>query len=148
MSARVERNYPTVVGVVVGAGFLLLRHSHPLPQHWPDLLVASISVAAIAVGFFAAAKATVISSDAGNDRPLIAQLKQAGVYHDFLSYLNAAINWSFAAAALSAGFLLINFNSSTWVHSILFAVWILVAVVAGASYYRAVRVLTALERNS
>jgi hypothetical protein len=147
MSERTERHFPVVLGAAAGIAFFVTRHGHGLPAHWPDLLAAAISVASIAVGFFAAGKAGVVSS-AGDPGSLVGQLQEAGLYQLFLSYIDAAINWSFVVAGLSAGLLLVNFDSKSTTHAVLFALWVCVAVLAGATYYRAVRVLGALERRA
>jgi hypothetical protein len=146
MSLRTEKHFPLVVGVAAGVAFFAFRHGERLPAHWPDLLAAVISVASIAVGFFAAGKATVVAS-AGNPGSLVGKLQDAGLYQTFLSYINAAINWSFVVAALSACLLLVNFDSKSTAHALLFALWVCLAVLAGATYFRAVRVLNAVEER-
>lgn len=147
MSVRTEKYFPAVLGLATGAAFYLFRHGEALPAHWPDLLAATISVASIAVGFFAAGKAGVVSS-AGDPASLVAKLKDAGMYQLFLSYINAAIHWSFVLAGLSACLLLVNFDSESTRHALLFSAWVGLAVLAGATYYRAVRVLNTLEKHA
>jgi hypothetical protein len=129
----------SIAGAVV---YLLFFRKHPFPGTLPSLFAAAISIASIAVGFFATAKTAVVQLEP--TRPLIQKLRQADRYDVFLKYMSSAIHVSFALAVVSAGALLINFSKLTWQHRLFFAAWLLIALFAAFSYFRVVRVLNVI----
>jgi hypothetical protein len=136
----IERSYPWVGGAVVAAVYLIWFRDHAVPEHISDLFSAVTTIAAISVGLFATAKAMVIQME--DERPIIKKLKDAQHYDLFLRYITLAINTSFAAAVLSAAYLLIDFAERDRWHYVALACWLGTVTLAGLTYFRVVRVLS------
>src|ERR1044072_859369 len=96
-----ERIYPCVAGIAAAAIYLTVPklRDYVFPDTLPNLLSALVSVGGIAVGFLATAKSIMISVD---DRPIVKRMKEVKIYQRVMSYLRAAIRWSFMLAVMSA----------------------------------------------
>ena len=146
MGLRIEKWFPSVLGVAVAAAYLIVYRNHVLPSTLPSLFSATISIASIAVGFFAVAKVAVVQLEP--NRPLIAKLRKAERYDVFLKYMSSAIHISFLLALFSAVCLTVNFNHLQWRVRLVFAIWTFAAVFAGLAYFRVVRVLNVILDSS
>jgi hypothetical protein len=138
----IERYAPLSLSAIGVAIYLLFYRNCALPTTLAALFGATISIASIAVGFFATAKTAVVQLEP--KRPLIQKLRQAERFELFLKYLTTAIHVSFALAVLSALGLVVDFSPLDWRDRILFAAWLFSALFAALSYYRVVRVLNVI----
>jgi hypothetical protein len=144
MGLIAERFFPPALGIIAAGTYFAVARGYDVPATVHDLFTAMISISSIAVGFFATAKAIVVSIE--EKKTVIKKLKQLGYYDDFLAYLSAAIHWSFALAILSAVGLLVDFEKEAVWRSGALTIWIAVMITAAASYYRVVRILNLVLR--
>jgi hypothetical protein len=138
----VERWSPAVLSTLGAILYLILSRHHGLPKTVPSLFSATITISAIAVGFFATARTAIAQLE--DTRPLIAKLRLVERYEFFIGYMSSAIYMSFVLAVLSAGGLLIDFASFNWVKRAFFAVWLLSGLFALLAYVRVIRVLNVI----
>ena len=144
MSEAIERRYPLVIGIVFGIGFFIFFPLFPVSaEAAPSLFSATVSAAAIAVGFLATAKSILLSIDS---KPIIANLKAIGKYNTLIDYLMAAVTWSFSLAAISVFCFLPDLKIPAEWHRWLFAVWIFVIFTAGCSCFRVIQVFGKILR--
>jgi len=116
----------------------------PVSRSVKDLLVATVSVSAIAVGFLGTAKSILISM--GN-RKIVKQLKDAGYYGQVIDYLMAAINLAFALAIGSAAALLLDIGLlPPHCYVVVFGLWLLLAAWTAFTCYRVIRVFAKILR--
>jgi hypothetical protein len=141
-----EKKYPYILGILPTGAYYLFLRNQPFPTNLPNVFNGVLTVSAIAIGFFATAKAIIVSVE--DSRVLIRALKQANMYDDFLGYVTSTINWSFVLAGLTAVYLVFDFAThETW-KVVIFGIWIFVATTSGFLYFRAIRVLSStLDRH-
>lgn len=139
MGFLLERWLPTFGACLASSAYLIAFRACDLPEGTRDLFTAVISIAAIAVGLFAGAKATVVQQEP--ERLLIKNLRKVDRYVPFLNYMSTAINVSFFLAVLSAIGLMVDFKDPRPAEVALFAAWLFAAVFAAIAYVRVVRVL-------
>jgi hypothetical protein len=142
-----EKRYPYVIGVAAAAAYYIFLRHRAFPANLDSFFTGTLTVATIAVGFFATAKAVVYSI--ADTRKIIRALTKAGLYEAFLGYITAAINWSFALAGMTAVYLAFDFSVYDWWKVALFGIWLFVAATSGLLYFRAIRVLSStLDRHT
>jgi len=139
MSLWLERFSPALVSAAAGAVYVAFLRDNDVPVGIHDLFTATISIAAIAVGFFAVAKTSVVQL--ADESKLISGLKATGRYEYFMSYMSSALHVSFTLAVLSAAGLLITFTDVDGKKDAFLAVWTFAAVFSLCSYIRVVRIL-------
>jgi hypothetical protein len=142
MSLSTEQAYPYLAGIAAGILYFFVGKMCSIPDTLHQLFAAVISIAAIAVGFLATAKALLITIS--EDRPLIQKLNAIGYYDRFHHYLDAGIGWSFALSIFSAVGLLISFKSEELWHFALLSAWVGLATTTILLYVRVVRILNRL----
>jgi hypothetical protein len=145
MRLRTERYQPYVVGTVGGAlaAWWHMRYGVGADAI-KDLLVASISICAIVVGFLATAQAIVLSLHRSR---VIRQIKETmydgtHTYYDLmLRYLMAPIWASFIAATLSCVGLFVGLPTLCGWMRLGLGVWALSMATTAALSFRAVHIL-------
>jgi hypothetical protein len=130
-----EKFGPWILGLLGGASAVVWAWNDPLPRTLHDLLGATISVGAIAVGFLATAKSMLLSISKSR---VVRELKNAGHFKRLTGYFMTAIRWSFLLAALSALGLLFDLDGNKQPHPWLFGLWVFTLVAASACCYRVI----------
>jgi len=123
-----ESVYPYVLGVLVGTvfGWYAFRGQWT-NQGLSQLFATILNVSAIGTGFLGTALSVLYSIE---NKPVVRDLAQAGVWRAMLRYTMAAIRWSFAVAILSGvGFFLLDRLDQKFYGAIL-GIWALVTFVA------------------
>lgn len=146
MGAMVERAYPTVLGLLCAAGYLIFLRDEPIPGTAKDLLSAVINLSAISIGFLATVKSVLLSIE---DRPSIKWLKNGQSYDQFRAYVFGSIYSSFAVAVISAVCLLFfgpleAASWSTW----FVAAYVALVVATGTGYFRVVTVFSLMLKGT
>ena len=98
MSERVERWYPVVGAAGASAVYVILLWGEPLPKRSGDLIAATISVAAIAVGFLGTAQSILLSMP---NRRIVRQLQDIGRFKLVRHYVTRAIEWTCSCSSRS-----------------------------------------------
>ncbi|HNO78951.1 MAG TPA: hypothetical protein PKN33_12905 [Phycisphaerae bacterium] len=114
-----------------------------MPTRLGDLMNATISLSAIAIGFLATAKSVILSI---KDEAIIRTLKESGDHDRLLGYFMKAIRWSFGLGILSAIGLLIDFEADTTPHPWLFSIWLFTLAETGFCSYRVIDLFTRILR--
>ena len=145
-----EQWYP--IGIAVGSGavtaFCTLRWRWTPPATVKDLFPSIVNVAAIAIGFLAAAQAILFSIE---QKKIIQQLKDAEYFDFVVDYMSTAIAWSFALALFTSVAMLIDWEKQAGYPQKMIAaalsLWVALLVVTVLSYFRVVRVFSRLLRD-
>lgn len=127
-----ERWYPIAAGAISFVVYWVFISSTPPPKTFASVLGSVVSVAGIAVGFFAAAQSIFISID---NSLIIKRLKELGRYKVVIRHLHAAMTYSFLLALMSGVGLLKDFETSHWPPFIV-SLWIGAMVTATLSCLR------------
>jgi hypothetical protein len=127
MNKHIERWYPLAAGLAVAAVYYFFYRSWTITDAVLNLLLAIVSIAAIAVGFLATAKSILISID---DKLIIQRLKRVGYYKILIGYLLSAVWWSLGLSVFSALCLLIDWKDAAgaWWNRPVLALWVCVLV--------------------
>ena len=125
MGKQLERWYPLGVGAAAATLYYFFFRGCQVTDAVQNLLLAIVTIAAIAVGFLATAKSILISID---DKLIVQRLKRVGYYKILVGYLLNAVWWAFGLSIFSAACLLIDWKDAagaSW-NRLVLAAWVLV----------------------
>ncbi|MFA6412383.1 MAG: hypothetical protein WCW53_06760 [Syntrophales bacterium] len=148
MEGKIDKYYPVVGGAVIALLYLLLFHLCPklaLNKGFRDILIAAITVNAIAVGFLATAKATLMSIY--NSR-VIKWMKSTNTYVKTIIYFGDAVNASIFCGIYSMILLLIDFSNPIKHILFLLAVWVFLMAIALLAMHRIIRIFSKILRKA
>lgn len=114
------------------------------PNQFSTLLQATINVAAIAVGFLAAAKGILISSD-GKD--IIKRLRSTNQFLPLINYFIAATLWSIILCAYSAFLLVVDSTVVCLTTQILLIAWVSILTGACFACFRVIYLFNSILRT-
>jgi len=138
MGALIERWYPPFLGVLTSIIYYIFFRKFPLSIRVKDLLMATVNISAIAVGFLAAAKSILLTIQG---RKVIRQAKTAGLYQMLIDYMIWAIYSCFFLSIFSAiGLLLDLEHQQNWYHYA-FAIWLFISINSLFSFCKVIRLL-------
>jgi hypothetical protein len=146
MGMRTEKWFPIVVGTVAAMLYFLMFRGYAITDSVQNLLLAIVSIAAIAVGFLATAKSILISID---DKLIVQRLKRVGYYKILVDYLLGAVWWSFGLSILSTACILVDWKDpgGAWWNRLLLAAWIFVLTTAMLACGRVIYIFGKLLRT-
>lgn len=148
MNATVDKYYPVVIGGLISLLYLYLFKRFPkyaLPANLRDLITAATTIASIAVGFLATAKAVLVSI---SNSDVIQWMKDGGHYDTIIDYFVTAIHYCLLTALWSGMLLLIDFKDPTKIVLAAVAIWVFLSVAALFSTYRVISLFsTILKKN-
>lgn len=139
-----ERWLPTILGAVVAVGYLIFFREYRAPDSAKELLVAGISIGAIAVGFLANMKAVLFTI--GRKR-IIEQLKDAHYYSNLVDYLFWAIAASSFLVIICAVGIILDIKNYPIAYPVAVAIWIFAVVTAMGTYWRVISLFTRILRS-
>jgi hypothetical protein len=145
MALRIERWWPVSLGIIASVVYWSVFRDFKPAAERKDVLGATLSIGAIAVGFLANAKAILFSID---KKRVIVQLKDSRYYGYLVDYLMSAVRWSFVLAIISAAGLVVELGKHERWYSVGRAFWVFVLFAGMASYYRVVHVFGTILRSS
>lgn len=138
MGAFVEKFYPLFLGIIASIIYYIFFKGCPLSIRLKDILLATVNISAIAVGFLAASQSIILTM---HGRRVIRQAKTSGLYNMLVKYMIFATYSCFFLAVLSAVGLLLDLDhQANWYHWA-FLVWLLLGVTSFFSFYRVIRLL-------
>jgi hypothetical protein len=139
-----ERNWPSVVGLLVAGGYMAFCRNFRAPESAKDLLGAGVSIGAIAVGFLANMKAILFSID---KKRIIQQLKDANCLTNVIDYLYWAIASSSFFSLASAVGLIVDLRGHPKLYPIGVSIWLFSVTTTIASYWRVITIFTRILRS-
>lgn len=151
---RVEKSYPTVIGLIVGVTFFFLLHFNVLPSLLKNVIVPGafkglfssfMTISSIAIGFLAGALSLLVAL---SNKPLMESLKKLGFYDRVIKYMTFPLSLSFILAFLSAGLSIVKLSPRTLLCDLILSIWILLATIVVLAAYRATRILVKILKNS
>lgn len=145
MNAKIERWFPLLTGGFTAACYISFLRGYFLPSSVRDLFSSAMQISSITIGFLITAFSILVTIE---DKHIVQQLKQAGVYNKLINYFLDAIQWSFILIAVSSIGLLIDFNSQESWHSLAFAIWLFVLTSTASSFYRVIDIFISVVRSS
>lgn len=146
MKVLIEQWYPTAFALAGTTVYLFIARSVQWPpkENLAAVMAATGTFAGITVGFLATAKSILIAID---DRKIVRDLRTLGRYKRIINNIWAAILWSLLLALLSAAWLFVDLKPTTswnWSHTTFFAVWLFVALLAVASFFRMINLFKSI----
>jgi len=144
MNIHIERCYPIVGGILISGTYLLFFRNHSFPESLSDLFSVSVTISAISIGFIATSKSILLTME---DRRIIQQIKDLGLYKTLINYIMSAIHFCFIFAILSALYLLIDFKQHFWWYNYSFAAWLFIGTSSLLSCYRVIHIFAKILRT-
>jgi len=147
MIAKFDKYYPIAIGALAGILHLLLFSRYPkyaLPVNIRDLITAATTIASIAVGFLATAKAILVSM---NNSEIIQWMKDGGLYDTTIDYFVEAIYFCMSTAVLSGLLLLIDFKDPIKIALSAVTVWVFLSVTSLLATHRVIRLFSTLLKK-
>jgi len=138
MGAFIEKWYPIFLGVISSIIYYKFFRECPLSTRFKDLLLATVSISAIAVGFLATAKSIILAM---NERIVIRMAKSSGLYNMLIGYMIFATYSCFFLSIISALWLLIDLEHPEWWYYIAFICWLFPAITSFFSFHRVIHLL-------
>lgn len=135
MALRAERHAPLVLGVVGAVASFMCSALWLLGARWrATILESSIAVGAIFAAYLATALTILPAVD---EKPIVARLRQAGLFGGLVGYIGSAIYWMIGVVVLSIA--LIPIGEVRWLDRWVSALWWGALTCAVAAMVRAVR---------
>jgi len=141
MGLRLERYWPLIAAAAVGAAWHYFKV--PLPADEKEFLAAAISLGAVLTGFVATAQAILMALPSDS---VMARIRTSGYLDDLIRYIAHALNGTLLFSLFSlAGFFMLRQGARLpqWYST----TWIVVAVFAGAAFYRVTKILLKIMRH-
>lgn len=130
----IEQYYPMSVGLISGIIVCNVMSKELITDNFKDLLLSTITICSIVVGFITTSKAILISID---NKPIINKIKSIDKYSLLIDYFMSAIRFNFIVVIYSG--ILIFWDISKSAYSVLFfAIWIGLIITTGLACYRVI----------
>lgn len=145
---KLDQYYPLICGSILAFSYLCIFSLYPrfsLTDRFRELFIAAITINAIAVGFLATAKATLLSI---HDSKVIIWMKDSGVYEITIKHFMDAVKLSMLCSVLSMLLLLIDFKNPVKYVLWGIAVWIFLVTYAMLALYRIINIFSKILQKS
>lgn len=144
MRAATEKWYPLVGSILITALYLKFWRITIFQSSIDNLFSSIITISAITIGFLATIKTIIFSI---NNQYIIKQLKNAGVFNEFIDYIMATVYCCFILAILSGIGLFLNFKDPKSWYQWAFGGWLFLVVYATLLSYRVLNILAKILKS-
>jgi len=110
-----------------------------------ELLSASITISAIAIGFLATSKSILISIRSDK---ILKWLKDGGHYSTLIDYIMNSVHWCFYLTIISAIGLMIDFDNPNYLDFIFICFWLFVVSTSIISSHRVIDLFSTILKSN